>query len=184
MDDHVYDPVVLLDADGAVVGTMGKLAAHQRATRHLAFSVVLYDADGAMVLQRRADVKHHFAGRWSNACCSHPRPGEPVVAAGRRRVREELGVDCGAMSVQGAFWYQARDPVSELVEHEYDVVLVGRVDAPLDPDPAEVAAVDHMRPEALRAALAADPQPFTPWLPQVLDLALAPPTPVTPAILG
>lgn len=184
MDDHLREPVVLLDADGAVVGTMDKLSAHQRATRHLAFSVVLYDADGAMVLQRRADAKHHFAGRWSNACCSHPRPGEPVVSAGRRRVREELGVDCGDLSVQGAFWYHARDPVSELVEHEYDVVLVGPVDAPLDPDPAEVAAIDRMRPAALRAALTADPQRFTPWLPQVVDLALAPPTPVPPAILG
>lgn len=184
MDDHVHDAVVLLDADGAVVGSMDKLAAHQRSTRHLAFSVMLYAADGLVVLQRRADAKHHFAGRWSNACCSHPRPGEPVVSAGQRRVREELGVDCGALSVQGAFWYEARDPASGLVEHEYDVVLVGRVDAPLDPDPAEVAAVERMPPGALRAALAADPQRFTPWLPQVLDLAQAPPTPVPSTILG
>jgi isopentenyl-diphosphate delta-isomerase len=184
MDDGAHDLVVVLDADAAVVGSMDKLAAHRRATRHLAFSVVLYDADGAMVLQRRADAKYHFAGRWSNACCSHPRPGEPVAAAGRRRVREELGVDGGPLSVHGAFWYEARDPASDLVEHEYDVVLVGRVDAPLDPDPAEAAAVDRMRPDALRTALAADPQRFTPWLPQVLDLVSAPPTPVRAAILG
>lgn len=170
------DTVVLLDAAAGVIGAMDKLTAHERPTRHLAFSVVLYDAEGAVVLQRRAPGKYHFAGRWSNACCSHPRPGEALVAAAHRRLREELGVDGTALTVHGAFWYQAHDPVSGLVEHEYDVVLTGRLDGSLDPDPAEVAAVDRCQPAALRAALAADPSRYTPWLETVLDVAAAPPT--------
>jgi isopentenyl-diphosphate delta-isomerase len=177
--DTSHDDVVLLDADARVVGRMPKLAAHQRSTRHLAFSVVLFDADGAVLLPRRATVKYHFAGLWSNACCSHPRPGEPVAAAGRRRVGEELGMACGPLAVHGGFWYEAHDPVSGLTEHEYDVVLVGEIrDAP-DPDPAEASAVDVRSPAAVFADLASDPQRYTPWLPRVLQLAVAPPQPLT-----
>lgn len=171
--------VVLLDADAAVVGSMDKLEAHRRPTRHLAFSVVLFADDGRVLLQRRADGKYHFAGRWSNTCCSHPRPGEPLRAAGRRRTREELGLDPGPLEVRGAFWYTAHDAASGLAEHEYDIVLVGRADgvAP-DPDPAEVGATMLVAPGELRAAIAARPDEHTPWLGQVLDVALGDATPV------
>jgi isopentenyl-diphosphate delta-isomerase len=164
--------VVLLDADAGVVGAMDKLAAHERAARHLAFSVVLQGDDGGILLQRRAAAKYHFPGRWSNTCCSHPRPDEPVTAAARRRVREELGVDAGPLRVLGAFWYRADDPVSGLVEHEYDVVLVGRA-GPLTsyaPDPDEIDGLRFVQPAELRAALAARPRQYTPWLAQVLDV--------------
>jgi isopentenyl-diphosphate delta-isomerase len=161
---------------------MDKLAAHQRSTRHLAFSVVLFADDGRVLLQRRAESKYHFAGRWSNTCCSHPRPGEPLRAAGRRRTREELGLDPGPLEVQGAFWYEARDLASDLVEHEYDVVLVGGFDgAELDLDrfdPAEVEATALTTLDSVRAACAASPGDFTPWLPQVLDIATGRPQPV------
>lgn len=180
------DEVVVLDEDLTVVGTMDKLEAHRRPTRHLAFSVVLTDDAGRVLLQRRAMGKYHFAGRWSNSCCSHPRPGEPVAEAGRRRVREELGVDCGPLTVHGARWYVARDPVSGLAEHEYDVVLLGPAGAPQDhdPDPAEVDGVDLVAPDALRAVLADAPERYTPWLPLVLDVAAGPPTPVPAVLLG
>jgi isopentenyl-diphosphate delta-isomerase len=173
------DAVVLLDADAAVIGSMDKLAAHQRSTRHLAFSVVLVTDDGRVLLQRRARAKYHFAGRWSNTCCSHPRPGEPVRAAGRRRTREELGFDPGPLEVRGAFWYEAPDPVSGLVEHEYDVVLLGGFDGDaLDPrqcDPAEVEATALTTLDAVRGAWTAEPDAYTPWLPRVLDLATGAP---------
>ncbi|HSJ45365.1 MAG TPA: isopentenyl-diphosphate Delta-isomerase [Euzebyales bacterium] len=182
VSDDVDDAVVLLRADAAVIGSMDKLAAHQRATRHLAFSVVLFASDGRVLLQRRAASKYHFAGRWSNTCCSHPRPGEPLRAAGRRRTREELGFDPGPLEVRGAFWYEARDPASGLVEHEYDVVLVGGVDtAALDRDRfdrADIEATALNALDAVRAACAESPRDFTPWLPDVLDIATGRPRPI------
>lgn len=174
-----YGEVVLLDADARVVGRMDKLAAHRSPTPHLAFSVLLSADDGRVLVQRRAAGKYHFAGRWSNTCCSHPRPGEPLRAAGRRRTREELGIDPGPLEVHGAFWYTAHDAGSGLAEHEYDVVLVGRLDGAVpDPDPDEVAATALVDPDELRGAIAARPDDHTPWLVQVLDVALGDPTPV------
>lgn len=180
--DGARDAVVLLDAQARVIGQMDKLAAHRSpARRHLAFSVILFDAAGAALLQQRARAKYHFAGRWSNSCCSHPRPGEALRQAARRRVGQELGVRVGDLEVRGAFWYQAHDPASGLSEHEYDVVLAGRLDGEVDPDPAEVDAVALRDPAEVVAACGAEPGRYTPWLPQVLSIALgeqAPPVAV------
>jgi isopentenyl-diphosphate delta-isomerase len=173
------DVVVLLDDAGTVVGSMNKLDAHRQPTRHLAFSVVLFDGDGRLLLHQRADAKYLFAGRWSNTCCSHPRPGESLRAAGRRRTREELGLDPGRLAVHGAFWYRAADAASGFAEHEYDVVLTGHVDGAVpDPAPAEVDAVRWVRADDLRTEMAAAPDAFTPWLPQVLDIATGPAAPI------
>lgn len=162
--------VVLVDADGRDCGTAPKLDAHRApGLAHRAFSVVLYTGDGRMVLQRRAAVKYHFAGRWSNACCGHPRPGEAVAAAAARRLGEELGLSCPLEEV-GSFSYQAADEASGLVEREVDHVLVGVTDAVADPDPAEVSDVRAIARAWLRDALRRDPQSFTPWLAQVLDV--------------
>ena len=58
-------------------------------------------AVGNLVLQRRAADKPLWPLYWSNACCSHPRAGETVEDAARRRLREELGVNttCGLSNI-------------------------------------------------------------------------------------
>lgn len=165
--------VVLLDAHGSEIGRMEKLAAHRGAGHlHRAFSVFLRDGDGRVLLQRRAATKHHFRGLWSNTCCSHPRPGEDVRAAGARRVREELGVavEPSALNEVGWFVYRADDAASGLVEHEWDHVLDGRFAGAPRPDPDEVAEWRWVERAALEAELADAPGRFTPWLPQALGV--------------
>lgn len=160
--------VELVDADGTVVGRSPKLDAHVApGALHRALSAFVLDSDQRLLLQRRADGKYHFAGLWSNTCCTHPGPGEDVRAAGERRLREELGITCRLTEV-GVFTYRAVDPASGLVEHELDHVLVGHSDDEPEPDPAEVAAVDRVPIDELARALARSPEGFTPWLPPAL----------------
>jgi len=168
----VPEHVVLLDADGNEVGEMEKLAAHRGGGHlHRAFSVFLFDQDGRMLLQRRASSKHHFRDLWTNSCCSHPRPGESVADAGARRVGQELGVTIEPSTLRevGSFVYRAEDDGSDLVEHEWDHVLVGRFDGDPDPEPDEVGDWRWVERISLDAELAADPAGFTPWF----SLALA-----------
>jgi isopentenyl-diphosphate delta-isomerase len=174
------EEVELLDGSGRTVGVAEKLEAHRgEGLLHRAFSVFLLRSDGAMLVHRRASAKHHFRDLWTNSCCSHPRPGEPIVDAAVRRVREELGIDLDPSSLRevGAFEYRARDEDSGLVEHEWDHVVLGRSDVDPEPDPAEVGDWRWVRPEDLRAEFDDDPTRFTPWFPlawSVLDDALAP----------
>lgn len=46
---------------------------------HRAFSVFLFDRKGRVLMQRRADSKHTFAGYWTNTCCRWGPFGAPAV---------------------------------------------------------------------------------------------------------
>jgi isopentenyl-diphosphate delta-isomerase len=152
---------------------MGKLDAHRPpGALHRAFSVFLFRSDGRLLVQRRSSRKHHFRGRWSNTCCSHPRPGEAVLDAGRRRLNEELGLDAPLAEV-GSFLYRATDADTGLVEREFDHVLVGFGGGVPVPDPAEVEECRWVPVAGLAAAVGSDPAAFTPWLPLALPLAVA-----------
>jgi isopentenyl-diphosphate delta-isomerase len=160
--------VELVDADGDAVGEATVAAAHTApGLLHRAFSVLLFDPDGRLLLQQRAAGKTRFALRWANACCGHPLPGEPVVAAAGRRLTEELGLHGIRLTPAGVYVYRAGDPDTERVEHEYDHVLVGHLaaDTPIEPDPAEVAALRWVRPGGLDE----EPLAYAPWLAGVVS---------------
>ena len=157
------DLVVLVDSDDTAIGTAEKLHVHRTGQLHRAVSVFLFDARGRMWLQRRARHKYHSPGLWSNACCTHPRPGETAAAAATRRVREELGAECSRLWPLFSFVYYA--PLEDgLVEHEYDHVFAGRMDVDPRPDPREVEAVRAVAVPRLLRTIHARPECFTPWL--------------------
>ena len=152
-----------MDAEDREVGTMGKLAAHENGgARHRAFSVFVADGSGRWLLQRRAGGKYHFPGLWTNACCSHPRPGEETAAAAHRRLREELGFDC-PLEERFRFEYRAASEAEGLTEHELDHVFTGVYGGEVRPDPAEVGEVRWADPGELEREVRERPETFTPW---------------------
>lgn len=156
------ESVTLVDADNNVVGSCSKIAAHREGRLHRAFSILITNRDGELLLQRRAARKYHFANRWSNACCGHPRPGEMTCEAAHRRLEEELGFTVPLTQV-GEFTYFAEDAASGLIEHEYLHVFQGVYGGDPHPDPNEVGAWRWMVPERVRRGLSARPDWFTPW---------------------
>jgi isopentenyl-diphosphate delta-isomerase len=167
--------VELVSPDGRSEGSATVASAHAAPGQlHRAFSVHLLDGAGRLLLQRRAESKTRFPLRWANACCGHPSPGQSVVDAAQARLAEELGFEGADLTEVGVYAYRAGDPATGLVEHEYDHVLLGIVDASvrLKPDPAEVAALRWMEPADLRADIIANPLAYAPWLDGVTQLAL------------
>jgi isopentenyl-diphosphate Delta-isomerase len=164
--------VELVDEDGVPVGSATVDVAHRAPGRlHRAFSVFLRDAAGRVLLQQRAAVKTRFPLRWANTCCGHPLPGEEVAVAASRRLIEEIGVGGVELLEIGVYSYFADDPASGRVEYEYDHVLLGDLPAGHDPvpDPDEVAALRWVPVAELRAAIAADPRSYAPWLAGVVE---------------
>ena len=163
----MQDYVIAVDASDRELGQVEKLQAHRTPVLHRAFSVFVLDDRGAMLLQRRAAGKYHSAGLWSNACCGHPRPGEPVLTAASRRLAEEMGIEC-ALTAAGTVAYSI-DVGGGLREDEFNHVLAGLFTGEARPDPREVCDWQWMTAEALQAARERDPAGFTPWFGVVLD---------------
>ena len=85
------DKVILVTEHDDMVGIMDKMEAHKQGLLHRAFSIFIFNRKGEMLLQQRAFSKYHSGGLWTNACCSHPMPGEKTKDEAQRRLKEELG---------------------------------------------------------------------------------------------
>ncbi|MRH89853.1 isopentenyl-diphosphate Delta-isomerase [Nocardia sp. SYP-A9097] len=164
--------VELVDVQGRATGSLAVAAAHTAPGQlHRAFSVLLFDDSGQVLLQQRAGIKTRFPLLWTNTCCGHPAPGQSVIEAAAKRLREEMGLTAD-LTEAGTFSYQAADPATGRVEHEFDHVVLGRIGtAAPEPNPAEVAETMWVSIEELRTAMTAVPTGYTPWLAQVLDIA-------------
>lgn len=154
--------VILVDEHDREIGVLEKQRAHVEGALHRAISVFLFDSSGTrMLLQRRAEEKYHSGGLWSNACCSHPAPGEVASDAAHRRLREELGVDC-PLTFAFTFLYRA-DVGPSLVEHELDHVFFGRCDAAVNADPAEISAVEWVPVSEVIHDVETNPGRYSAW---------------------
>ena len=157
--------VVLLGDDGTRRGTADKSTVHTTDTPlHLAFSCHVYDPDGRVLVTRRALGKRTWPGVWTNSFCGHPAPDESQEEALARRALLELGILLSSIStVLPDFRYRAVD-ASGMVENEICPVFTAVTMDAVDPNPAEVAEWEWVEPAALRAAVAATPFVFSPWL--------------------
>jgi isopentenyl-diphosphate delta-isomerase type 1 len=164
--------VILVDENDLEIGIAEKIQAHRESLRHRAFSVFIFrdQPRRELLLQQRAAGKYHSAGLWTNTCCSHPRPGEDILLAGKRRLREEMGIAAELTSL-GWFHYIARFD-NGLTENEIDYVLVGTItaDSSIVPQREEVQAYRWVTLSDLKKEILADPECFTPWLALALEI--------------
>jgi isopentenyl-diphosphate Delta-isomerase len=159
--NRIMTAVILVDEQDNELGLMEKMEAHEKALLHRAFSVFIFNAVGEMLLQQRAKAKYHSGGLWTNACCSHPLPGEAVGYAAQRRLMEEMGFATQLNKVFD-FVYKA-DFDNGLTEHEFDHVFTGQYDGAIAPDAAEVQDYCYKPMDAIRADIMSHPHHFTEW---------------------
>lgn len=153
--------IILVDIDDRVIGTGEKMDVHRKALMHRAFSVLIFNSEGKMLLQRRALSKYHSPGLWTNACCSHPRPGEETYSAAMRRLQEELGFS-SHLHYHGRFHYIA--PFDNgLTENEVDHVFSGIYDGEVPFESQEVEEIVWVDGLSLSKWMHDRPQDFTVW---------------------
>lgn len=161
------EQVVLVNEHDEQIGTAEKLAAHQQNLLHRAFSIFIHNGKGEVLLQKRALSKYHSGGLWTNTCCSHPRPEEEIIAAGKRRLQEEMGFSTD-LEALFYFVYQA-DLDNNLSEHELDHVLVGEFHGVGTPNPLEATAIKWMSLADLIIDISANPNNYTIWLQLIIS---------------
>lgn len=161
------EQVVLVNEKDEQIGLMEKIEAHEKAVLHRAFSVFIFNDQDELMLQRRADTKYHTPGLWTNTCCSHPREGEDIVEAGKRRLQEEMGFQT-ELERKTSFIYKA--PFDNgLTEHELDHVLVGHYNEEPTLNSEEVGEWKWMKIEDIQQDIKKHPEKYTAWFKIILE---------------
>ena len=160
--------VVLVSESGENIGTCEKLQAHIDGKLHRAFSLMIIRKTAAgyeFLLQQRAENKYHSGAKWSNTCCSHPRPNESLNDAVQRRVGEELGITQALNLSEISSFHYCEALGNGLIENEYDHVFVSfdNIEHML-PNPEEVSHVAWVNETELANELKENPSRFTVWL--------------------
>ena len=157
------EPLVLVNSSDEELGSLAKSACHDGAgVLHRAFSLFVFNAAGETLLQKRHASKRLWPGYWSNSCCSHPRPGEDMADAVRRRAQDELGLPVYA---EFLFKFEYRASFANVgTEHELCSVFLGRSENAPQVNGTEVSEWRWISPGALDSEIARTPERFTPWL--------------------
>lgn len=155
------EKVILVNEKDEQIGLMPKMEAHEKALLHRAFSVFVFNAENELMIQQRALEKYHSPGLWTNTCCSHQREGERNIAAGKRRLQEEMGFSTDLKDTI-SFIYKA--PFDNgLTEHEFDHILIGEYNEEPQINPEEVADWKWISLQDLKKDMAENPKNYTEW---------------------
>jgi len=156
------EPLILVDEQDREIGYRHKRECHSgHGILHRAFSIFLFDGQGRVLLQQRSAVKPLWPLYWSNSCCSHPRRGESLDQATRRRLREELNLD-SELEYLYKFIYQA-DYGDIGAEHELCHVYIGAASGQIEVHPDEIADWRWTPMELVSRELRDEPERYTPW---------------------
>lgn len=160
------EKVILVDRADRKKGIAEKMEAHRKGILHRAFSILIFNKKGEMLLQQRARSKYHSGGLWTNACCSHPRPGEKMKEAIHRRLKEEMGFDCPLKEV-GSFIYKVNLDKG-LMEHEFDHVFIGYYNGKVRINKREAERYKWVSLKFLEQDIKKNPRKYTEWFKIIL----------------
>jgi isopentenyl-diphosphate Delta-isomerase len=159
--------VILVDENDIQTGIAEKLEVHEKALLHRAVSVFLINSPGDWILQKRAFDKYHSNGLWTNACCTHPQPGESVFEAAKRRLREEMGINC---TVTWLFSFMYKEKLDNgLTENELDHVFFGITDNEPVINTSEVEEWKKISYADLGIDIAGNPEKYTFWFREIYE---------------
>lgn len=159
--------VILVDENDIQTGLAGKLEAHEKALLHRAVSVFIINSRGEWILQRRALDKYHSNGLWTNACCTHPHPGESVFEAAKRRLKEEMGLICNVTWMFSFIYKEKLD--NDLTEHELDHVFLGTTDNDPVINTSEVEEWIRIPYEEIDRDIKENPDKYTYWFRMIYE---------------
>jgi isopentenyl-diphosphate delta-isomerase type 1 len=161
------ETLILVNQDDCPTGFAEKLFVHQEGLLHRAFSIFIFDQQGRLLLQQRALTKYHSQGLWTNTCCGHPRQGEEISSAAKRRLREEMGIECELTAVTQLLYHEQVS--NQLIEHEYDHVFAGIYCQDPLANPDEAHAWQWLSLPELSWRVSVAPHTFSVWFRRILE---------------
>lgn len=163
LEEKNKDLLILVDESDKALGFKSKSECHEgNGTLHRAFSVFIFNPLGQLLIQKRSSNKELWDLHWSNSCCSHPKKNEQMELAVKRRLKEELGIECPVHYLY-KFTYHAK--YKDLgSEHELCHVYVGLFDGEIKANPEEIDDWKFIKPDDLEERIRNSKKDYTPWM--------------------
>ena len=163
LEEKNKDLLILVDESDKALGFKSKSECHEgNGTLHRAFSVFIFNPLGQLLIQKRSSNKELWDLHWSNSCCSHPKKNEQMELAVKRRLKEELGIECPVHYLY-KFTYHAK--YKNLgSEHELCHVYVGLFDGEIKANPEEIDDWKFIKPDDLQERIRNSKKDYTPWM--------------------
>lgn len=154
--------VVLVDEQNNVLGTAAKAEVHGHTTPlHRAFSTFIFNPKGELLLQQRSHLKKTWPLVWSNSCCGHPGLDESSVAAAKRRLNFELGLDITEIEEVAPYRYCFTR--YGVMENEICPIIVGFTDQEPKLNSDEVEAIRWVAWPSFLVELSKNEVGFSEW---------------------
>jgi isopentenyl-diphosphate delta-isomerase len=135
-----------------------------------AFACYVFTSDARLLLTMRGQTKKTWPGVWSDSCHGHAEPGESIVDAVGRTLRDELGL--AAAVVAEPVSRPGFQCVTASGEREPCVVFRVVTDEQPHPDPAQVGDFEWVRWAEFVYAVAIGDILVAPWCgPQVAEVS-------------
>jgi isopentenyl-diphosphate delta-isomerase len=166
------DTLILVDSKDNVIGYDEKESCHLMPTKlHRAFSIFIINLKGEMLIHKRSSLKKTWPGFWTNACCSHPRKGETLEEATKKRLLFEMGFTC---PLEYLFRFEYKSDYDQIYgEYEVDHVFFGLYNGTPDANGDEVEDWKFIGlPELLEDVEVHGPR-YTPWFKIALPRVVA-----------
>jgi isopentenyl-diphosphate Delta-isomerase len=157
------DSIVLVNEKNEPIGTADKLETHHTDTPlHRGFSLFLFNEKGELLLQQRSDNKKTWPNTWSNSVCGHPQLDETPIAAAKRRLAFELGIQNANIQIILPN-YQYRFEKDGIVENEICPVMVSFSEEHPKRNPDEVQSVKWIPWKDWLTEIEKSPHNYSPW---------------------
>ncbi|MBN2643876.1 MAG: NUDIX domain-containing protein [Desulfuromonadaceae bacterium] len=146
---HVADQFFeIVDEQDRVIGLRRRSECHGNPSLvHRVAHVLIFDPAGRLLLQKRARTKDIQPGRWDTSVGGHLDPGEDYLTAAYREMKEELGIEQGAL--QPLYPSQMRNDVESENVMTYFLCYDGKIHFAED----EIEAVRYWSAQEIDAAL-------------------------------
>ncbi|SHK05493.1 isopentenyl-diphosphate delta-isomerase [Hathewaya proteolytica DSM 3090] len=155
--------IAVVDELDNIIAYEEKMYVHEKAILHRAFSLLIYNKSGEMLVQRRSFSKYHSPGLWTNACCSHEiEIDDDIMAAVKRRVTEELGIEIENIVETGVIRYRC-DFQDGLSENEIDHIFTCEYNGDIPFNKEEIHEIMWISLEKLKKWVESKPSEFTYW---------------------
>jgi isopentenyldiphosphate isomerase len=84
----------IVDINGKVMGLAKRSELHGNPLLvHRVVHVLIFDEEGRLLLQKRSLKKDVAPGKWDTSVGGHVNPGEDLLDAAKREMKEELGIE-------------------------------------------------------------------------------------------